>query len=120
MAGVIGYIAQMSMPEAITPSAIAVLPLMTICAWLERCAGMRYLKSRFASPQAAPASYSAHVALDDLGVLLAEDARDLLARQRRVEAVQVAQQPEHEHVLALARVVHELLAALLERHLDDA
>jgi hypothetical protein len=57
------------------------------------------------------------VAGDDLGVLLAEDARDLFARQRRVEPVQVAEDAEHEHVLALARVADELLAALLERHL---
>jgi len=56
VAGVIGYIAQMSMPEASTPSAIAVLPLTTICGSADFSAGISYLKSRLASAQAKPAS----------------------------------------------------------------
>ena len=55
----IGYIAQISMPEASTPSASAVLPVTTTCASVERVAGMRYLKSRLASAHLQPASSSA-------------------------------------------------------------
>ncbi len=54
----IGYIAQMSMPEARTPSAIAVFPLVTTCGTLLFVAGIAYLKSRFASAHANPASRS--------------------------------------------------------------
>ena len=39
--GVIGYIAQMSMPEASTPSASAVLPLTTICGCCRSLGGDR-------------------------------------------------------------------------------
>ncbi|MCE3285497.1 MAG: hypothetical protein K0R70_1753 [Steroidobacteraceae bacterium] len=59
MAGVIGYIAQMSMPEASTPSATAVLPLITTCGTVDFTAGTRYLKSRCFSAQFQPASSSA-------------------------------------------------------------
>ena len=108
------------MPEASTPSAIAVLPLTTICGSVDRCAGIAYLKSRLASPQAKPASSSAHVDGDDLLVLLAEDARDLLARQLQVEAVDAAQHAEHEHVLAAARIGDQRPAFALQRNLVDA
>ena len=54
----IGYIAQMSIPDASTPSAIAVLPLTTICGSFARSAGIAYLKSRLASPHVKPASSS--------------------------------------------------------------
>ena len=83
------------------------------------CAGMRYLKSRFASLQAAPASYSA--------TLLAMTLASFLPKMRAIcscasvasSPYSVAQDPEHEHVLALARVADEFLAAVLERHLVD-
>ncbi len=58
--------------------------------------------------------------LDDLRVLLAEREGDLLATELGIQAVQVAQHPEHEHVLALARVGDELVALALERDLVDA
>ena len=96
------------MPEASTPSASAVLPLTTICGSVLRSAGMRYLKSRFASAQAPPAS-RADVAVDH-GVLLAEGEGDLFAGELDVEAVDAAQHPEREHVLALARIGHERAA----------
>ena len=60
------------------------------------------------------------VDLDDLPVLLAERQRDLLAAALHVEAVDVAEHPEHEHVLALARVGDQLAALALQRHLVDA
>ena len=49
--------------------------------------------------------------------LLAEDERDLLAGQVHVQAVEVAEHAEHEHVLALARVGHQRAALVLHRHL---
>src|SRR6185503_9416881 len=57
--------------------------------------------------------------LDHLPVLLAEGERDLLPAELRVEAVQVAQHPEHEHVLALARIGDERATLAFERNLVD-
>ena len=110
----------MSMPEASTPSASAVLPLTTICASVDRTAGIRYLKSRLLSAQAKPASNSPWLTSMTFAVLLAERERDLLAAELRLEAVQVAQHPEHEHVLALARIGDQLVALALERNFVDA
>ena len=58
------------------------------------------------------------VDLDDLALLLAEGQRDLLVREVEVQCVNAAQHPQHEHVLALARVGDELAALALERHLQ--
>ena len=59
------------------------------------------------------------VARNDLVVLLAEDSGDLLPRQGGVQAVDIAQQSQHEHVLALARVADEFFAARFQRHLVE-
>ena len=116
----IGYIAQMSMPDASTPSASAVLPLMTTCGTVARTAGTRYLKSRFASAHAAPASSSATLSVMTFASFLPKMKRDLFAGQVHVEAVEVAEHAQHEHVLALARVCDERAALLLHRHFVDA
>ena len=115
----IGYIAQISMPEASTPSASAVLPLTTICGSVERVAGMRYLKSRLRLGPGVAGVEQLHVGLDDGRGLLAEGERDLLARELQVEAVDAAQHAEREHVLAAARVGDERAALALHRDLVD-
>jgi len=57
------------------------------------------------------------VRTDHLLGLLAEDERDLVAGEVHVQAVEIAEHPQHEHVLALARVGDELAALVLHRHL---
>src|SRR6266540_531336 len=57
---------------------------------------------------------------DDFLVLLAERDGDLLAREPQLEAVDAAEHPQHEHVLALARIRDQLPALALHRDLDDA
>ncbi len=110
----------MSIPEASTPSASAVLPLTTICGSVDRVGRNRVLEVevRFAPGEAR--FEQPHVGLDDLLVLLAEGERDLLARELQVEAVDAAQHPEHEHVLAVARIGDQRAALALERDLVDA
>ena len=108
----------MSMPDASTPSAIAVLPLTTICGSFDRSAGNRVLEVEVRLAPGEAGLEQLHVGRDDLLVLLAEDARDLVARELHVEAVDAAQHAEHEHVLAAARVGHQRAALALERDLD--
>jgi hypothetical protein len=67
-----------------------------------------------------PGVEQALVGLDDLAVLLLQREGHLLAPQLDIEAVDAAQHAQHEHVLALAGVGHELQALALQRDLDDA
>ena len=108
------------MPDASTPSARAVLPLTTICGSVELGRRNAVLEVEVAFGPDKARLQQALVDLDDLLVLFAEGARDLLGAELRVEAVQVAQDSENEHVLALARVGHQLVALVLERNFVDA
>ena len=112
----IGYMAQTSMPEARMPSASAVLPLTTICGWVARTTGDAVLEREvFVRPGTAGVEQS-DIGSDDGLVLLAEHQRHLLCCKLHVEAVDVAQHAEREHVLAAPRVGHD--GAALAFHWD--
>ena len=116
----IGYIAQMSMPEASTPSAIAVLPLTTICGTLGSLGRDLVLEVEVGFAPREARFHQPHVRVDDLLVLLAEGERDLVARELQVEAVDAGEHAQHEHVLAAPRVAHQRAALLLQRQVDHA
>ena len=115
----IGYIAQMSMPEASTPSAMRRVAVDHDLRHRHLVGRNRVLEVEVRLGPREARFQQAHVGGDDLGVLLAEDALDLLARELQVEAVDAAEHAEHEHVLALARVRHERAAFALERNFVD-
>ena len=105
------------MPDASTPSASAVLPLTTICgsrradrrdAVAEVEVGLGPLMARFEQLD---------VGVDHALVLLAEGQHDLVDRQLEVEAVQLAQHAQREHVLAAPRIGDQQPALLLHRDL---
>jgi hypothetical protein len=67
---VIGYIEQMSMPEASTPRPSAVLPFTTRSGSVTGSTGMRYLRSRFAAAHVRPASTRPWFTFTTLGSFL--------------------------------------------------
>src|SRR5450631_1953994 len=59
------------------------------------------------------------VRLDDAGVLLAERERNLFAGDLQVEAKNIAEHPQREHVLAAPGIGDDRLALALHRDFDD-
>ena len=114
----IGYMAQISMPEASTPSASAVLPLTTICGSVERSRRDAVAKIEIGLRPLVPGFEQHDVRIDHALVLLAEGEDDLIHRQLQLQAVDVAQHAQGEHVLAALRVGDQ--GAALPFHRDFA
>ena len=116
----IGYIAQMSIPEASTPErerGVAVDDQLR----LRRSFGGDRVAEVEVLLRPRPACLEQFDVLRDHPlVLLGEDGANLLAREPHVQAVEVAEDAEREHVLATARVRDELAALDLHRDLDHA
>ena len=111
----------MSMPEASTPSASAVLPLMTICGSVDRSAGIAVLEVEVRLGPGEAGLEQRTLVVDDLRVLLAEDA----ARSARARAAGRGCRcctacPSTNMFLPRRGSVTSARHSRLERNLDDA
>ena len=108
------------MPEASTPRAQRGIAVDDDLRLGHGHDGDAVLEVECVSAQAWPASSRPWLTLTTLASFLPKVMRDLVARDLEVQAVDAAEDPEHEHVLAAPRVGHELAARFLERKFVDA